>query len=559
MQKLVECVPNFSEGRDRTVLDAIAGEISSVDGAQLLDVDPGAATHRTVMTFIAAPEAALEAAFRAIRKASELIDMTKHHGEHPRMGATDVCPFVPLQGMTMEDCAALARRLGDRVGRELGIPVYLYGEAATRPERRSLADVRSGEYEQMAEKLMRPDWKPDFGPERMPARSGVTAIGAREFLIAYNVNLNTRDKKLANEVAFDIREAGRSVRGPDGKFARDAAGQVTKTPGRLAECRAVGWYIEEYGRAQVSINLTNFKVTPVHAAFDACEEEARKYGLRVTGSELVGLVPLEAMRMAGVHYLEKQGRSAGVPERELIHIAVRSLGLDELGPFDPQEKIIEYRVRSQKSSLVEMTMRGFVDELSTDSPAPGGGSVAALCGALGAALAAMVANLTLGSKKLSDRWDDVRPVALQGQALKDWFLSAVDEDTLAFNAVMDAMRLPKKDDQEAAARDAAVQAATRRATEVPFSVLERSQEVLNLAETVVRSGNPSSISDAGVAAICARACAEGAFLNVGINLGGIGDRSWAAETSSRARELLLQVRRRAEAVIADTEARTTAG
>ena len=558
MQKLVECVPNFSEGRDRAVLDAIAGEISSVEGAQLLDVDPGAATHRTVMTFIAPPEIAVEAAFRAIQKASELIDMTKHHGEHPRMGATDVCPFVPLQGTTMEDCADLARRLGKRVGRELGIPVYLYGEAASRPERRSLADVRSGEYEGMAGKLLLPDWKPDFGPTQMPPCSGATAIGAREFLIAYNVNLNTRDKKLAHEVALDVREAGRNVRGPDGKFVRDAAGEIVKAPGMLRECRAVGWYIEEYGRAQVSINLTNFKVTPVHAAFDACEEAARKYGLRVTGSELVGLVPLEAMRMAGMHYLRKQGRSPGVPERELIHIAVRSLGLDELGPFHPEEKIIEYRVRSQQISLVAMTTRDFVDELSTDSPAPGGGSVAALCGSLGAALAAMVANLTLSSKKLSERWDEVRPVALQGQTLKDWFLSAVDEDTRAFNAVMDAMRLPKKPSEEAA-RAEAIQAATRRATEVPFSVLERSREVLDLAGIVVRAGNPSSVSDAGVAAICARACAEGAYLNVRINLAGIEDRDWAGQTATRARELLQVVRDRAEGLVAESEARATAG
>src|SRR5690606_23752800 len=347
--------------------------------------------------------------------------------------------------------------------------------------------------------------------------------------------------------------------GPDGKFVRDVAGEIVKSPGMLRECRAVGWYIEEYGRAQVSINLTNFKITPVHVAFDACEEAARKYGLRVTGSELVGLVPLEAMRMAGMHYLQKQGRSVGVPERELIHIAVRSLGLDELGPFDPAEKIIEYRVRSGGKSLVAMSAREFVDELSTDSPAPGGGSVAALCGSLGAALAAMVANLTLTSQKLSERWDEVRPVALQAQTLKDWFLSAVDEDTRAFNAVMDAMRLPKKSPDDEAARAAAIQAATRRATEVPFSVLERSREVLDLAEIVVRAGNPSSVSDAGVAAICARACAEGAYLNVGINLAGIEDRAWAGQTAARAREMLQAVRDRSEALVAETEARATAG
>lgn len=559
MQKLVECVPNFSEGRDLGKIRRITDEIEGVPGVRLLDVDPGADTNRTVVTFVAPPDAAVEAAFRAMARAAEVLDMRTHHGEHPRMGATDVCPFVPLSGTTMDECAELARRLGERVGRELGVSVYLYGEAASREERRSLANVRSGEYEGMAEKLLQPAWKPDFGPTAINARAGVSAIGAREFLIAYNVNLNTRNKALAHEVALDIREAGRNRRGPDGKFVRDASGEPVKDPGRLRECRAVGWYIEEYGRAQISINLTNHKVTPVYAAFDACEEEARKYGLRVTGSELVGLIPLDALREAGRHYLTKQGLSTGVPERELIHVAVRSLGLDELATFDPDEKIIEYRVQKRDGLLVEKTVRGFADELSSDSPAPGGGSVAALCGALGAGLAAMVANLTIGKKKLEANWAAMRPVGDEGQALKDRLLGLVDTDTDAFNAVMAAMRLPKATAAEAAAREAAVQAATREATLVPFRVLEASLDVLQLARIAATEGNPNSASDAGVAALCARTCAEGAFLNVLINLPGITDRAFAEDLRGRADEHLAVVRREAEALVAQVEAKISAG
>lgn len=555
MARLVECVPNFSEGRDRGIIDAITKVIESVAGVRLLDVDPGADTNRTVVTFVCPPEVAVEAAFRAMREAASRIDMAKHHGEHPRMGATDVCPFVPLSGVSMEDCVALARELGERVGRELGIPVFLYGEAASRPERRSLADVRAGEYEGMAEKLRDPEWKPDFGPASLPPGPGVSAIGAREFLIAYNVNLNTRDKKLAHEVALDLREAGRNLRDAEGKFVRDAAGEPVKAPGRLKECRSVGWYIEQYGRAQISINLTNFNVTPVHAAFDAAIEEAAKYGLRVTGSELVGLIPLEALRRAGMHYLEKQGRSAGVPDRELVHIAIRSLGLDELGPFDPDQKIIEYRVQDRTNSLVERSVRSFTDELSSESPAPGGGSVAALCGALGAALASMVGNLTIGRKKLEDRWEAMRPVAHRGQELKDWMLQAVDEDTRAFNGVMDAMRLPKKTAEEIAARDRAMLDANRKATLVPLTVLERTREIVDLARTAARSGNPASVSDAGVAALCARAAAEGAYLNVCINLPSVADPTWVDATRQRARELVEDVRREATDVTREVEER----
>src|SRR5882672_3930543 len=412
--KLIECVPNFSEGRDRAVIDAIASEIAATPGAVLLDVDPGAATNRTVVTFIGGPDAVEEAAFRAIKKAAESIDMSRHRGEHQRLGATDVCPFVPVAGATMEDCVAIAKRLGKRVGEELGIPVFLYEAAATRPERRSLADIRKGEYEALAEKLKDPAFAPDFGPTRFNARSGASVIGAREFLIAYNINLNTREKKLANAIAQALREAGRSKRSPDGT--------TTNVPGRFKECRAVGWYIEEFGRAQVSINLTNYRVTPLHTVFDAACEEAAKLGLRVTGSELVGLIPREALLAAGDHYLARQNKTNGVPERERVHTAVLSLGLAELGPFDPNAKVIEYRYAGAPSGLVAMTVRDFADELSSSSPAPGGGSVAALCGALSASLVAMVAALTWSKAGMEAARPAMKSAGVEAQNLKDWFL-----------------------------------------------------------------------------------------------------------------------------------------
>ena len=521
--KLIECVPNFSEGRDRAVIDAIAAEIAGTPGAVLLDVDPGAATNRTVVTFIGPPEAVGEAAFRAIRKAAALIDMRRHSGEHARIGATDVCPFVPVSGATMDDCVAIARSLGARVGSELSIPVYLYEAAATREDRRSLADIRKGEYEGLEARLEDPAFAPDFGSATFNPGAGATVIGARPFLIAYNVNLNTRDKKLANAVAQEIREAGKPRRGPDGKIVKDAAGTSVMTPGRFKHCRAVGWYIEEFGRAQVSINLTDYRVTPLHEVFEACREEAARLGLRVTGSELVGLIPREALLAAGDHFLAKQGKTTGVPEAERVHAAVLSLGLAELGPFDARQKVIEYRYAGPPKGLVARTVRAFADELSSDSPAPGGGSVAALCGALAAALSAMVAALTWSKAGMEAARPAMKEAGDRAQGLKDWFLEAVDRDTEAFNAVLAASRLPKKTPAEVARRAEALERASQEAMRVPLDVLEASVRALELVLVAARDGNPSSVSDAGVGAACALAAAEGAALNVRINAPSVGD------------------------------------
>jgi glutamate formiminotransferase/formiminotetrahydrofolate cyclodeaminase len=525
--KLVECVPNFSEGNDRGVIDAIVDAIASVEGAHVLDVDPGRDTNRTVVTFVASLDRAAEAAFRGISKAAELIDMSKHRGQHPRMGATDVCPFVPLGTTTMDECVALARELGARVGKELAIPVYLYEYAATHDDRRNLATIRAGEYEGLPEKLANPHWKPDFGPAKMNARAGATVIGARKFLIAYNVNLNTRDKKKANEIAFAIREQGRKKRDAHGQFVRDMNGDFVFDPGTLKACKAVGWYIDEYQRAQVSINLTDFDVTPPHVAFEECARQAAERGLRATGSELVGLVPLAAMRRAGQFYLEKQGASIGVPEPMLVETAIQSLGLRELGGFDPMQKIIEYRVANE-SPLASSSVREFVDLTSTDAPVPGGGSVAALCGSLAAALTAMVANLTVGKKGYESVSSEMGSLAAQAQSLKDEFLRAVDDDARAFDAVMSANRLPKGTHDEQARRDQAIQAATKRAIDVPLGVVQLCERALPLVERVADKGNKNSISDAGVAALVLGAAARGAWLNVLINLPGLSDRDEAS-------------------------------
>jgi len=546
--RLVECVPNFSEGRNPAVIDAIAAVITDSEGAWLLDVDPGKATNRTVVTFVADYDRAVEAAFRAIAKAAELIDMRKHQGEHARMGATDVCPFVPVRGVDMDDCVALARALGERVGKELEIPVYLYEYAAASEERRNLATVRAGEYEALPDKLKDPRWKPDFGPARFNARSGATVIGARKFLIAYNVNLNTRDARKANDIALEVREAGRNQRGPDGKFVRDAAGEPVKRPGRLQACKAVGWYIDEYARAQISINLTDFDVTPPHLAFDTVCEEAEKRGLRVTGSELVGLIPLEAMLQAGRHYLEKAGSSAGLPEAQVVEAAIQSLGLRELSAFDPAQKVIEYRV-AEAAPLADMRVRDFTDLTSTDAPAPGGGSVAALMGAMAGALAAMVANLTVGKKAYQEVEDEMKAVAVDAQRMKDACLRAIDADTKAFDAVMAAMRMPRGSDEEAAARDAAVQQATQHAIDVPLGVLRTCRDALAPIAAVAERGNQNSLSDAGVAALCARAGAHGAYLNVLINLPGVSDAHYVASTRAEASRIMEETAARASEII----------
>jgi glutamate formiminotransferase len=555
---IVECVPNFSEGRRPAVIDQITGAIRAVDDVLLLDVDPGKATNRTVVTFVGGPEAVLEAAFQAIKTAAQVIDMRSHEGAHPRMGATDVCPFVPVSGITMEECAELARRLGKRVGEELGIPVYLYEHAASRPERRNLADVRKGEYEGLADKLRDPNWAPDFGPSSFNAKSGATVIGAREFLIAYNVNLNTRDRRFAQDIALDIREAGRAKRDGRGEILRNPDGSSITIPGRLKSVKAVGWFIEEYARAQVSINLVNYHVTGVHQAFDAADEEARKRGLRATGSELVGLIPLQAVLEAGKHYLRRQGKSAGLPERQIVETAVQSLGLAELGPFVPEEKIIEYRLARDRRGklLVARSVTGFVDLVSTESPAPGGGSVAALCGAMAAALAAMVANLTVGKKGLETHWDAMKDLAEQAQAEKDACLRAVDEDSQAFDRVMEAMRLPAASDAEKAEKSAKVLEANRGATLVPLRLLERTLGILALAQEAAAQGNPNSLSDAGTAAAAARAAAEGAYLNVIINLKNIeGDPAWVEATRARAGDLVSRARTLAGGIVGDVESR----
>ncbi len=532
--KLVECVPNFSEGRDLDKIRAITGEIEAVPGTKLLDVDPGASTNRTVVTFVGSPEAVLEAAFRAIAKAAEVIDMSAHRGAHPRMGATDVCPFVPVSGVTMDDCVELAAKLGRRVADELGIPVYLYEAAARKPERRNLATVRAGEYEGLAEKLKQSRWAPDFGRPEFNAKSGATIIGAREFLIAYNINLNTRDRKLAHEIALSLRESGRAKRDKDGNVVKDARGQTVKVPGRFKDVKSVGWYVEDYGVAQISVNFTNYRKTPVHVVFDEAVRLAAKLGLRVTGSELVGLIPKEALLMAGRFYLEKQGKSPGVPETELIRMAVRSLGLSDVVPFEPDKKIIEYQVREPGTALVGLTLRGFADELSMDSPAPGGGSVAALCGALSAGLSAMVANLTVGKKGYEDVREDMIGTAVKAQALKDFLLEAVDRDTQAFNKVMEAFRLPKTTPEQAEEKDKAVEAANKDATLVPLEVLEKAVEAVGLARIAASKGNRNSMSDAGVAGLAAQAAGEGAYDNVLINLGGIKDAKFAAGVRRRA-------------------------
>ena len=532
MNKLIECVPNFSEGRDMNIIRQIEQAIEGVEGVRLLNTDPGKGTNRTVITFVGDENTVVEAAYRAIAKAAELIDMRKHHGEHPRFGATDVCPFIPIANATMEDCIACAKKLGERVGRELNIPVYLYEQAASAAHRKNLASVRAGEFEGIAEKIKSVEWKPDFGPVKWNEKSGNIAIGARDFLVAYNVNLNTTSVRRANSVAFDVREAGR--RGKNDK------GEEINQPGACKAVKGIGWYIPEYGIAQVSMNLTNINITPVHMAFDACVKSAADRGMRVTGSELIGLIPLRAMLDAGKYFLEKQHRSTGVSEEELIKIAVKSLGLDDLTKFEPGRRIIEYILDEGNSPLVNMTLRKFADETSSESPAPGGGSVAAFAGALGVSLATMVANLSSHKKGWDDRWKEFSDYAERGQQIKDQLLKLVDEDTRAFNRIMDAYGLPKSNEEEKAKRKRAIQEATLYAIEIPFKVMQLSLQSFDIIKPMAEFGNPNSVSDAGVGALCARTAVQGAFLNVKINAAGYENKAYVEERLSKGNEILKQ-------------------
>jgi glutamate formiminotransferase/formiminotetrahydrofolate cyclodeaminase len=537
--KLMECVPNFSEGRDQAVLDAIATTIKAVNGVVLLDVDPGADTNRTVFTMAGEPDAVVEAAFVAIKKASELIDMSKHHGEHPRMGATDVCPFIPISGMTMEECADYARKLGKRVGDELGIPVYLYENAASKEAWRNLATVRSGEYEALATKAKDPAWAPDFGPHVFNPKSGATAISAREFLIAYNINLNTRDKKKAHEIALSIRESGKPARDAEGKLLKDEKGNKVNTPGLFTHCKAVGWFIDAYDRAQISINLTNYKVTPPYAVLDKVRELAAEMGLQVTGSELVGLIPKAALVEAGKYYLAKMNESTGIPEKMIMETAIQSMGLSELGDFDLDKKVIEYSIAKQ-DSLVGMKLDAFCDLLSTDAPAPGGGSVAALCTAMSGALSAMVANLTIGKKGYEKVQDEAYTIAPIGQDIKLKALECIDRDTDAFYAMMDAMRLPKKTDEEIKQRNLVMEQSTQAAINAPLATLKLSLEALQLSARIAKIGNTNALSDAGVAALTALCAAKAANYNILINIAGITDVHFKTTVLAEAKSLVEQ-------------------
>ena len=557
MKQLIECVPNFSEGRDMTIIKQITDQIESVEGVKLLDVDPGKATNRTVVTFVGEPEAVLEAAFLAVKRASEVIDMRTHKGEHPRFGATDVCPLIPIRDISMEEVAALARKLAERIGGELGIPVYCYENAAFTEERRNLANCRTGEYEGLPDKLRDPQWKPDFGPAAFNdkvAMTGVTAVGARDFLVAYNVNLNTTSTRRANAIAFDIREKGRPMREGNpitGKKKLDERGKEIWMPGSLKACKAIGWFIEEYGIAQISINLTNISITPVHLAFEETSRKALERGLRVTGSELVGLIPLKAMIDAGKYFLAKQQRSLGISEKELVKIAVKSLGLDDLKPFNPKEKIIEYLLEDPADKqLIGMTVEDFTDETASESPAPGGGSVSAAVGALGVALGTMVANLSSHKAGWDDRWDEFSLWAEKGQKLKEELLFLVDEDTRAFNRIMDAFGLPRSSDDEKKERKKAIEEASKYAIRIPYRVMERSLESMEVMKAMAETGLEASVSDVGVGALCARTAVMGAYLNVKINAAGLDDKDFAVEMVSKGAVLEEQAIRKESEILA---------
>ncbi|MBS1647617.1 MAG: glutamate formimidoyltransferase [Bacteroidetes bacterium] len=541
MQQLIECVPNFSEGCDLNLIKQITDEIETIEGVRLLNTDPGKATNRTVVTFVGTPQAVIEAAFLAIKKAGELIDMSKHKGEHPRMGATDVCPLIPVANISMEETAQWAKKLAERVGNELHLPIYLYEAAQSNKNRSNLSVIRAGEYEGFFKKIKLPEWKPDFGPTEFDAKRGATVIGARDFLVAFNINLNTTSTRRANAIAFDVREAGRVKREGNpitGKIVNDAQGKPIHIPGTLKSVKAIGWYIEEYGIAQISMNLTNIHTTPVHIAFDEVCKKATERGLRVTGSELVGLIPLQALLDAGVYFLKKQQRSIGVSEKELIKIAVKSMGLDELAPFKPEERIIEYLLKNKADSkLVSMTLHDFTDETASESPAPGGGSIAAYVGSLGAALATMVANLSSHKKGWDARWEEFSNWAEKGQHYKNQLVALVDADTAAFNKIMAAFALPKTTDEEKNTRHKAIQEATKFAIEIPFKVMQASYESMQAIKAMAETGNPNSVSDAGVGALCARSAVMGAFMNVRINAAGYEDKTFVQEMITKGKEI----------------------
>lgn len=543
-KKILECVPNISEGRDKNKIKAVTDVIETVEGVQLLDVDPGASTNRTVITFVGEPEVVIEAAFRVIKKAAEVIDMSQHKGEHPRFGATDVCPLIPISGITMEEAAELAHQLGERVGNELGIPGYFYENAATEPKRKNLAYCRQGEYEGL-EKLSKSEWKPDFGPAEFNnnvKRSGAVAISARDFLVAYNINLNTTSTRRANAIAFDIREAGRILREGDpltGKVITDENGDPKREPGTLKAVKGIGWYIEEYGIAQLSLNLTNISITPVHIAFEEASEKARERGIRVTGSEIVGLIPLKAMTDAADHFLKKQERSLGIDDREKIKIAVKSLGLDDLAPFNPEEKIIEYVMakKEPKRPLVNMTLVDFANETASESPAPGGGSVSAYVGAMGVALGTMVANLSSHKRGWDDRWEEFSEWAVKGQRYKEELMYLVDEDTNSFNAIMNAFGMPKDSEAEKTERSKAIQEATKYAIQIPYRVMEVALKSMEVMRGMAEKGNPNSVTDAAVGGLCARTAVLGAYLNVKVNTLGLNDKTFAENILSKANKM----------------------
>ncbi len=550
MKQLIECVPNFSEGRNLEVIKQITNEIETVEGIKLLDVDPGASTNRTVVTFVGEPADVLEAAFRGIRKAQELIDMRNHHGDHPRFGATDVCPLVPVAGITMEETAEYARKLAERVGKELNIPVFCYENSAFKPERRNLANCRQGEYEALKERIVTKEWKPDFGPNKFTesvAKSGASAIGARDFLIAVNYNLNTTSTRRANAIAFDVREKGRPKREGNpitGKIVKDAAGNPVMIPGTLKGTKAIGWFIKEYGIAQVSLNITSIRETPLHVAFEEVCKKAAARGIRVTGTEIVGLVPKSVLIDAADYYLAKQQRSLGIDEAEKMKIAIKSMGLDDLKPFDPAEKVIEYMIADKASDrLVDMTCEGFANETASESPAPGGGSIAAYMGSLGAALGTMVANLSSHKPGWDAKWRYFSDIAEKGQKLKDELIHLVDEDTNAFNKIMSAFGLPKGTDEEKAARKRAIQEATKYATEVPFRTVQRSFEVFEICELMIKKGNPNSVTDGAVGVLCAEAAVTGAYLNVKINASSLEDKEFANKIVAEAHDYVVRANR----------------